>query len=226
MCCGKGFSFVVCVCFWIEFSALEDEATLSVSEPATKPAPAPALAATASDSNVDSKHTAPVAASDAAANTASDAAPATKSKNKKKKGKASAAAAGGGGGGGDGDDLDSILSEFRVGRCKQTGCKESIQFTGFTCEFCKEQYCVNHMNPVFHGCAAAHRDKARDDMAKRARDQKIRNASTPASNDTPAKKLSASDKMYLAQKLHKATDRKQSETVGKKAAKKAAEKKK
>lgn len=30
---------------------------------------------------------------------------------------------------------------------------------GFVCEHCKERYCLKHMNPVLHGCSAAHKQK-------------------------------------------------------------------
>ena len=73
------------------------------------------------------------------------------------------------------------------------------------------------MNPIFHGCAAQHRDKARAAMAKAATDQRLRMASGPKGGDTPGKtKLSGADKAFLATKLHKLTDRKQSEIAPKK----------
>jgi hypothetical protein len=67
---------------------------------------------------------------------------AKKSKNKKKKAKKGAAATVSSGEQktepDDDDDIDAILSEFRVGKCKADGCKNSVKHrTGFVCQHCK-----------------------------------------------------------------------------------------
>ena len=102
----------------------------------------------------------------------------------------------------DDQDLDAILKDLniRTDRCKAKGCKNSTNFTGFMCEFCKEMYCVQHMNPVFHGCVDAYRAKSQADLRQKM--LKAQNSASAAFGQTSTQKLKPEQKEALKSKLH------------------------
>lgn len=183
---------------------------------AASSAPAPAAASTAfaalAEPDDDAASTAAASAApldDDADDAASSAAAASssvpsasKSKNaankKKKKAEAAAAAASSAGAGDAAadDDFDSMLSEFGSDVCKSAGCSARVKVMGFLCDYCKEKFCLKHMNPVLHGCAAAHKQKQLAAMSSALKQQQKGGGSGSAH-------LRDSDKALLHSKLEK-----------------------
>jgi hypothetical protein len=88
----------------------------------------------------------------------------------------------------------NLLKKFRVGKCKTSGCDSKVSNgQGFVCKYCNERFCVTHMNPIFHGCAA---DRKVDALRKAKEAQKGN-----------AHKLSATTKAHLKKKLAERTNR-------------------
>jgi hypothetical protein len=68
-----------------------------------------------------------------------------------------------GGGGEDEEDLDALLAQMQLtpGVCSHVGCKASTELLGSTCVHCKLRYCLNHGQPLAHGCELDARASAR-----------------------------------------------------------------
>lgn len=85
------------------------------------------------------------------------------------------------------EDLDDLLAEFRVGKCFTKGCKKRVATISMICKHCNERFCVEHRNPIFHGCRAAAQKVARANMLTAHR--KVRKDKSPAEQAALQKKI-------------------------------------
>jgi hypothetical protein len=78
-------------------------------------------------------------------------------------------------------ELDGVLAELRAGKCGHKGCRSGLGIggTGYPCVHCRREYCVEHRNPLFHGCEAAARAASRTAAATNAVAAAVRAADKP-----------------------------------------------
>ena len=66
------------------------------------------------------------------------------------------------------EDFDLLVDSFRQinSCCNFLKCKESIKLLGQHCRFCNRTFCFSHHQAEVHGCGAAAKLQARQDMHK------------------------------------------------------------
>ena len=69
------------------------------------------------------------------------------------------------------DDLDSLLAEMSLSdsTCKYADCRKSVSLVGTKCSFCSGRFCMSHSVPEVHGCAAAAKRHATQQLSKERR---------------------------------------------------------